>query len=669
MRIYLADLAYLRDDDYTHPVPLGVASIAAYCARAHPSTSFRIFKHPARLLEAIASEPPDLLALSHYCWNANLDLAVLREARRIHPNVQTVLGGPSFEDEDPAWIRAFFSARPEVDLYLTHEGESGFERLLALLARHGRIEQIPHEEWPATFVAFDHATDEIRANPNNPVSAVDPQDLPSPYLTGLLDEFLADEHLVPIIETNRGCPYACTFCCWGNAIKSKVRAYELETVLQELEYIAVRSRNPMRYLFIADANFGILQRDEQIADHLAALRATHGFPQNVFLYFAKNTNDRVISIGTVLRHMTPMSMSRQTMNDEVLEKIKRKNIPGSGYDRLVRECEERELLTSGELIYGLPGESFESFLDGYVAYAQTGQNVVTYPAFLIPGAEMSSRASRVEHGIQSASRVMPRYCGSFGDVHAVEYQELVVGTSCTTRDDFLRYGVFRFVNYLFLFPAFSELRLALRRAGSSYAALVREIMRDESSWSGPWGELLRWLRAEHDAELIDDNAVPIRFSREDVETVLRDRRLPHVAATARLLASRDTLASFSSCLERLVDAHGQSLRPACSTDVRRALQLSLDRLVCFEDLQPERTVSYPFEVQGAPPGVHRLRLTPGREEQFHRFRSATTSIWETVYRLRTEVRSSANVLSDDIFSYEREWAGPLDTVAHSPAGG
>src|SRR5213078_5420760 len=111
MRIYLADLAYLRDDDYTHPVPLGVASIAAFCARAHPWASFRLFKHPARLLEAIASEPPDLLALSHYCWNANLDLAVLREARRIRPEIQTVLGGPSFEDEDPAWIRAFFSAR------------------------------------------------------------------------------------------------------------------------------------------------------------------------------------------------------------------------------------------------------------------------------------------------------------------------------------------------------------------------------------------------------------------------------------------------------------------------------------------------------------------------------------------------------------------------------
>ena len=42
----------------------------------------------------------------------------------------------------------------------------------------------------------------------------DLNDIPSPYLTGLLDPFL-HEGYQPMLETNRSCPYRCTFCAWG----------------------------------------------------------------------------------------------------------------------------------------------------------------------------------------------------------------------------------------------------------------------------------------------------------------------------------------------------------------------------------------------------------------------------------------------------------------------
>lgn len=39
----------------------------------------------------------------------------------------------------------------------------------------------------------------------------DLDEIPSPYLTGALDEFFAVPNLGPMIETVRGCPYSCTF--------------------------------------------------------------------------------------------------------------------------------------------------------------------------------------------------------------------------------------------------------------------------------------------------------------------------------------------------------------------------------------------------------------------------------------------------------------------------
>ena len=78
------------------------------------------------------------------------------------------------------------------------------------------------------------------------------------YLTGMLDEFFEDRY-APIIETNRSCPYRCTFCAWGIGTQ-KLQQFREQRVLDEIEYIAKRCKKNTT-VFIADANFGILERD------------------------------------------------------------------------------------------------------------------------------------------------------------------------------------------------------------------------------------------------------------------------------------------------------------------------------------------------------------------------------------------------------------------------
>ena len=104
-------------------------------------------------------------------------------------------------------------------------------------------------------------------NPNNPVPRLDLSTVPSPYLNGMLDRFLDDPRLAPIIETNRGCPYSCTYCCWGQATQSKVNLFPLDTVIAEIRHAANVTKNPTGFFYIADGNFGILERDQDIARH------------------------------------------------------------------------------------------------------------------------------------------------------------------------------------------------------------------------------------------------------------------------------------------------------------------------------------------------------------------------------------------------------------------
>ena len=84
-------------------------------------------------------------------------------------------------------------------------------------------------------------------------------DIPSPYTTGVFDEIIKNNPgavWAMTLETNRGCPYSCTFCDWGSLTYSKVKKFGLEKVQQELEWIVGQ---PVRYIVCADANMGIFK--------------------------------------------------------------------------------------------------------------------------------------------------------------------------------------------------------------------------------------------------------------------------------------------------------------------------------------------------------------------------------------------------------------------------
>ena len=66
--------------------------------------------------------------------------------------------------------------------------------------------------------------------------------IPSPYLNGTMDEFF-NEPLIPLFETTRGCPFACSFCADGQASKNKIHRYDPERTKEELIYIAKRIKN------------------------------------------------------------------------------------------------------------------------------------------------------------------------------------------------------------------------------------------------------------------------------------------------------------------------------------------------------------------------------------------------------------------------------------------
>ena len=126
-------------------------------------------------------------------------------------------------------------------------------------------------------------------------------------------------------ETNRGCPYACTFCDWGATTHSKVKVFPIEKILADISWCEDK---PVNYLSCNDANFGIFkERDLQIAKHCVKVAKKNGLIDHINLQYAKNQTEQIFEIAKeVGGYSRGLTISVQSMSETVLTAIKRRNL-------------------------------------------------------------------------------------------------------------------------------------------------------------------------------------------------------------------------------------------------------------------------------------------------------------------------------------------------------
>jgi len=324
-----------------------------------------------------------IVAFSVYVWNKNYSFELAKLLKKINPNIILIFGGPEIPIED----KNIFVNYPFMDYVIKNEGEKSFKALLEKI-----IELEDKVSIPGLLINDNGQLIDTGV----PLRIDDLNEIPSPYIEGVFDKIIADNPTVEwnaTLETNRGCPYACTFCDWGSLTYSKVKKFELERVFQELEWIG---KNKCGFVTVTDANFGIfVERDNQIADKLLEVQDTYGYPYTFSVTWAKNQKDEVINIVKKLisseKFNQGLTVSVQSMNLDVLENIKRKNLEQHRIKEILRLCELKTVPTYTELILGLPGETLsswkENFWQLFDSGAHTGINI--FQAQLFVNAEMN----------------------------------------------------------------------------------------------------------------------------------------------------------------------------------------------------------------------------------------------------------------------------------------
>ena len=331
---------------------------------------------------------PDVVALSVYFWNRAAAMLIAREVKRHWPDCAVVLGG-----NDVSYQTESVFAEPAVDVLIHGEGELTFREVLhALVEDCAQLHGI-------NGVSFREHGEVLTTAPAARIA--DLGELPSPLLSGVYStEDIASSRMI-IMETNRGCPYSCAFCYWGGATKSKVRPFPLERVKQEISYI-VENAPSHATLFIADANFGILPRDVEIAQWLVLELQRHNKKMFLYTNWAKNTNKRVVEAAKLLfshQLIAAVTLSAQSFTPEVLQIAHRSNIRTSYYHTLQKEFQEHGIPTYTELIWGLPGETLETHLASVEEVIDAGGHPVVYPLLLLNNTEYTTHTFRKEHSV------------------------------------------------------------------------------------------------------------------------------------------------------------------------------------------------------------------------------------------------------------------------------
>ncbi len=391
-------------------------------------------------------EDPFLLAYSNYFWNYHYTLHIAKLAKEKFPNTIIVFGGPSVpvaKDE----VEEFFKEYPFVDVVVAGEGELVFNDILETLATNKLLNNVD-----GLSLNIDGKI--LYKQKREPIDNF--LTFPSPFLDGTFDTLLEkySKDITGVVwESNRGCPFSCSFCYWGGPEK-RITDFSEDRVYKELDWIA---KNKINYIFGADANFGIRDRDEDIARYIANLNIKTGYPKFFVINWNKNSTDKIFNIVDALNESDVsfmLTVSVQSFHSPTLEAVKRKNIKMEHFHNILKEAHKRNFNTYTEIILGLPLETYETFKKGIgtVLVPNLNYHFNLYPCVLIPGTEMGDKDYIKKYDIQSRSCEINLAKTATIDNSFKEYEDIIVGTSTMDNKDWQKsYVIGFFVKSLYGF--------------------------------------------------------------------------------------------------------------------------------------------------------------------------------------------------------------------------
>jgi len=391
-----------------------------------------------KYIETLVRDEVDILLCSCYMWNWEITTHLASEVKKRHPKCLIIFGGPQV----PNNLGDFFDEHDYVDIVVHGEGEITLTDLLLMHLDKQEYHMVPGVE-----------TREGKGPPRERIT--DLSIIPSPYLSNTIIDLAEVDDKIKYVaswESNRGCPFGCTFCDWGAATQSKIVKRDIDTVYAEIEWFG---RNKILYIGPCDANFGIFpDRDLKIAEAFRRCNEKYGFPERVRPTFAKASSDKIIPIAKALKDanlLRAVTLAVQSLDPAVLKNIKRSNIKFDKFSELVATFNEHDIDTYTEVILALPGETLPTFKEWMreLIAIYPRPSMFVYNCGIFVNAPMAQPGYMEQHGIQTIRSPIFLMHSSIHDRGIPEYEKIVVSSRTFTNNDLKEMYLFSWLILLF----------------------------------------------------------------------------------------------------------------------------------------------------------------------------------------------------------------------------
>lgn len=302
------------------------------------------------LLSALGDPLPgqaQLVGFGVYIWNVEQTSAVIQALRLRRPALKIILGGPEVSHEvDGQDIVAL------ADHVITGWGDVSFAKLCKALI-----------DGPAPLM-------KVCAGEQAPLDEIEP-----PY--ALFSDTDLRERIL-YVEASRGCPFKCEFCL--SALDKTAWAFELPRFIASLDGLYQRGARQFKFV---DRTFNLkVEASAQILEFFLRKLQTISDPAliDLRLHFEVVPDHLPERLKALLCQFPPgvlqLEIGIQTLNPVVQKDISRKQ------DNALALANLRWLLTNThahlhvDLIFGLPGETLQSFGQGFDQLLSVGPHEI-----------------------------------------------------------------------------------------------------------------------------------------------------------------------------------------------------------------------------------------------------------------------------------------------------
>lgn len=324
---------------------------------------YTINQYSDDILRDIYKRKPDAVGFSCYIWNIGMVKEIVRDYKKICPNVDVWVGGPEVSYN----VEQVLRENEAIDYVMYGEGELTFKEVMDKYNFNGisiddlkdilgigyrKSKSLEHQIFESETGILDCSKKQrIQIIINKPQKPVDMSDIPFVY-----KEMKDFENKIIYYETSRGCPFSCSYCL--SSIDKRLRFRSLDLVKKELQFFIDNNTNQVKFV---DRTFNCNKKHAM--EIWSYIKKHDNGVTNFHFEIAADlmTEEEIALISDMRPGLIQLEIGVQSTNEKTLEAINRK----TDIEKIAEITEK--IHHSGnihqhlDLIAGLPYENYESF--------------------------------------------------------------------------------------------------------------------------------------------------------------------------------------------------------------------------------------------------------------------------------------------------------------------